>query len=174
MKKTIILFILFFSVTGCYKENFNKTPNGYYTLEQTNYAWGYHKSGWMIDMQGNIMSFNLPSKWNYTDTSGFITENKLIENISNCENKIGEISKNELYRFSFLINKAIEGNMTEKINVGNDAGQYQYSCYKFDANSGLYKKVILSVEGDFRYHNENFEAIEISEWMKKLNNNYIY
>ena len=168
MKNTFIIFIVFITFLSCEKEKINDSFNGYYTIEYTNWAWGYQHNGWVIDMQGRVMSFDLPVKWNKVDSLGYISKENLLENITNCDSKIEDVSNNNLIKYSTLINKAINGNISTKINTANDAGQTSYICYQFDTDLGLYKKIILKEQGDFSFHNESQEAKKIIKWMNNI------
>ncbi|MFT5822371.1 MAG: hypothetical protein ACI8ZM_003627 [Crocinitomix sp.] len=168
MKKTFLLAIFTLILLGCNKEKYDSIPHGYYTMEYQNWAWGYSHSGWIIDSEGNVNSFNLPNDWNGPDSLGYISESQLIENISNCDSKIGSVSKRTLYTHNKLINDAATGSNSEPESNGADIGRYAYYCYQFDTDAGLYKGVVLEVDGDWSYHNESNAAKSIAKWMKKI------
>jgi hypothetical protein len=166
MKKIILISIVILALLGCNKNKFDSIPHGYYTMEYYNWAWGYSHSGWIIDKGGDVMSFNLPDSWQNIDSTGHISEADLIENISNCDSKTNEISKSTLYKYNKLIDQAADGTISEPVNVGNDAGGTGLYCYQYNADLGLYKRVLLDVEGDWRYHNESSQAKTITKWLK--------
>lgn len=170
MKRLRFLYLLSLTLvfTGCYKEKFESIPHGYYTLEYENHAWGHQHSGWILDTDGKVKEFNLPENWNTPDSLGYLTENEIIENISYCKNEIDKFSKRKMYKFNKKIQNAANGNITSKKNTANDAGQTEYYCFFYDENKNAYKKINLSTEGDFSYHNESDEAKEIVDWLKKI------
>lgn len=110
----------------------------------------------------------MPENWKKPDSSGFITENSIIENISYCDNEIDKISKRKMYKFNKLIGSAAGGNITDKKYTANDAGKTEYYCFYYDEEKDLYKKVILSTEGNYSFYNESEEAKEIVKWLKKI------
>lgn len=174
MKRIIMknyLFIISFiaySLLGCNKEKFDSLPHGYYTLEHENWAWGYSHSGWIIDTDGNVMTFDLPSKWNREDSLGYISESALLENISYCNKKAEKVSKRKLYKHNQLIAGAANGKISLHDNTTADMGTRQYTCYWYDETRNLYKRVILKIEGDMEAVNESKNAAKIVDWMKKI------
>jgi len=168
MKQTIIITIVLFCLLGCNKKKYESIPHGYYTFEVENWAWGHQHNGWIIDADGNVMSFNLPANWKRPDSLGFISEEDILDNLSKCKNKIKNITARKLYENNKLLEGAAIGSFSEKENTANDMGWIQYSCYQFDVEKGLYKKIKLHVEGDWSFHNESNEAKEITAWMKKI------
>ena len=170
MKQNIFYTVIILLFLSCNKEKYDSIPHGYYTVEYTNMAWGYQYNGWIIDADGNVMSFNLPtSNWNGTDSLGFISETDLLNNIAMCDTSIEKVTERKLYLNNKLIQGAAMGTLTEKKNTSNDAGSTKYSCYYYDIEMDAFKKVLLNVEGDWSYHNESTEAKKITTWMKKIN-----
>ncbi len=163
-----LLFTLFIlSLFSCTKK-YESLPHGYYTMEFHNFAWGEQHDGWMIDKDGNIMSFNLPEEWNYADSLGYISEEHLQENLARCTEKLGKTTKRRLYLNNKLIAAAAEGTLSERKNIGADMGATTYLCYQYDKEKNLYKRVVLDTEGDWSYYNQSQEAKEITRWMKQF------
>jgi hypothetical protein len=168
MKRILFFTLIVLLLFGCNKEKYDSIPHGYYTVEYMNFAWGFQHTGWIIDSEGNVMSFDLPSNWNREDSLGYISEADLIDNLSQCNEKIDKVTSRRLYLNNKLIDGAANGTFSERENTSNDAGGMEFSCYQFDQELNLYKKVTLNVEGDWSYHNESEEAEKITKWMKKI------
>lgn len=170
MKKLFLLPIIFLILLGCNKEEFDSIPHGYYTQEYKNCAWGIQHSGWIIDSDGKVMSFDKPNMWNDVDLQGYISKDQIIENIANCDKKINRISKKRLLEKNKLIKDAALGTFSDTLIAACDKGKMDYYyCYLYDNTLGMYKKIRLSTEGDDEYHNESSAAKTIDAWMKDLN-----
>lgn len=167
MKRQILFPLLVLVLFACTKK-YSSIPHGYYTLEYKNAAWGPQYSIWMINSDGEIWSSTSPSNWHQVDSLGYISEALLMENIQKCDTQKGKTSKRKMYKHNKLINGAANGTLSDQTNSGNDAGTWTYTCYKYDEAKGLYKQIILAVEGDFAYSNTSSEAQEITTWMKSL------
>jgi hypothetical protein len=61
-----------------------------------------------------------------------------------------------------------EGNYTESKLERYDAGSVAYYCYKFDKSSNSYKCILLDESGDWKTSNKDKNAIQIANWLKKL------
>lgn len=168
MKQLFLISFIACVLLGCNKEKFDSLPHGYYTLEYENWAWGYQHSGWIVDEDGNIMSFDLPSKWSKEDSSGYIAESALLENISYCNKKVAKVSKRKLYKNNQLIDGAANGKLSSRNGSSRDGGVHRYNCYQYDKTRDLYKKIILKIEGDMEVVNESENAAKIVAWMKKI------
>ncbi len=163
-----ILSIMSLALLGCNKEKFDSLPHGYYTLDYRNWAWGYKHNGWMMDAEGNVLSFDLPAKWNDPDSLGYISEAALLENLSYCGKKVAKETKRKIYQNNQLIEGAAKGNVSLQDGGARDMGTSTYICYRYDAARKLYKKITLKMEGDIEAVNESDDAAKIVKWMKKL------
>lgn len=167
MKRQLLYPLFLLVLIGCSKK-YSSIPHGYYTMVHQNAAWGQQFGGWMINAEGEVLSFDKPSTWHKADSLGYISEAFLLENIANCEAELHKVSKRKVYKNNQLIAGAAKGSFSDESNSGNDAGTWMYTCFQYDAEKGLYKQVILAVDGDFSYANLSDEAAEIVKWMKSL------
>ena len=171
MKVALLCLLVFTgSFLGCNKEatHLKISSHGYFTMQHQNHAWSYQHYGWIINKDGIAMSFNMPSKWNYEDSLGYISESKLLENLSYCNKQIAHVSKHALYKNNSMIEDASKRTGSLKPGTTKDGGISQYSCYLYDSSKYLYKKVTVKAEGDLTYINESNEAKQIYEWMKGI------
>ena len=78
-------FLILF-MTGC-KKNYviNEKQKILFQFEYVNYAWGYQHSGFIIDNEGNVLTYENPENWNFQDNNHNLSEIQVSENISKCK-----------------------------------------------------------------------------------------
>lgn len=167
-----ILFLLLFilSFTGC-KKNYliSEKQTIIFQYDYTNYAWGYQHNGFIIDNQGNILTYNNPEDWNFRDKDMILTEEQVAENISKCQLSGKKIPENELRKFTAYIKKFASSEITAAKNVAADSGTAEYLCYQYSGTTGTYKGYLIRTEGDFTRENLNFYSKKVALWMKDIN-----
>ena len=138
-----------------------------------NYAWGYNHQGFFIDNEGKIMNFSQIGNhndvsWNFPDEYGNISESALMENLQKTTINETKIDKNTLKLYSDKIYSVEDDDFTE-YQAMYDAGASICVCYHYDENTGMYKQVLLSQEGDWVKTNNNEYAKQISDWLSSIN-----
>ena len=169
-----IFFILFTAlfIAGCKKNSaISEKQTILFQVEYVNYAWGYTHSGFIIDSEGNVLTYKNPQKWNFADEDFNLTQNQVKENLSNCIYSGKKIPKEELHKYANYIKNISSSKVTALKNVAADAGSLEYICYQFFANSGTYKSCLIKMEGDFTCENLNFYSKKIFIWLKNINDN---
>jgi hypothetical protein len=168
----IILLILFAATTAGCKKNLTISNRQaiLFEFEYVNYAWDYQHYGFLIDNEGNVLTFNNPESWNYPDRELRISENQVAENLSVCTHSGLTIPKSELQKYSIHIKNIASSKVTALKNAADDAGSAEYICYQYSESSGMYKGTIIKMEGDFTCENLNFYSRKVAEWMKSINN----
>ena len=48
-----------------------------FQLEYVNYAWGYQHNGFIIDNEGNVLTYSNPENWNFPDKDFSLTESQV-------------------------------------------------------------------------------------------------
>ena len=131
--KTFLVKIFFFLftillITGC-KKNIviSEKQTILFQVEYINYAWGYLHTGFIIDSEGNVLTYKNPQNWNFPDKDFSITQNQVKENISKCTNSGKKIPKDELQKYANYIKNISSSKVTALKNVAADAGSLQYT-----------------------------------------------
>jgi hypothetical protein len=164
----IILTILF--TTGCKKNYIISNRQAIlFQLEYVNYAWGYQHNGFIIDYEGNVLTYNNPEKWNFPDTDFSLSENQVIENIGSCIRSGKKIPKEELQKYTNYIKNISSSKVSAIKNEGADAGSLDFICYQFSEITGMYKGCLIKKEGDFTCENLNFYSKKVAAWMRDIN-----
>jgi hypothetical protein len=133
--------------------------------EYINYAWSLQHYGYIIDRNGNVLTFNKPVKWNFPDKDNKLTERQVKENISSCTLTGKKISKEELQKYVNYIDNISASKISSPRNVGADMGSLVYYCYQFSASSMTYKSTRIKMEGDYQCENLNFYSKKVVAWM---------
>jgi hypothetical protein len=171
LKGIILITLIILFITGC-KKNYiisNKQVI-LFQFEYINYAWGFQHTGFFVDNEGNILTYNNPENWNFTDNDFKISDSQVAENISKCVQTGKKIPKDELHKYSNFINNIASSKVTALKNVAADAGSLKYICYQFSESTGTYKGSLIKMEGDFTCENLNFYSKKVVIWMRDINN----
>ena len=169
--KIFLLFLLTVIITGCKKNIVISNRQAIlFEFEYVNYAWNYQHYGFLIDNEGNVLTYNNPESWNFPDRELRISEDQVAENLSMCTHSGIRIPKSELQKYSNHIKNIASSKVSALKNAADDAGSAEYICYQYSESSGMYKGTIIKMEGDFTCENLNFFSKKVAEWMKNINN----
>jgi hypothetical protein len=173
MKLRLVKFwsvlIIAVSFSGCKKDYIvSEGQDILFQQEYINYAWGYQHNGFIIDINGNVLTFNKPDKWNFPDKDGKLTDQQINENITSCTLTGIKISQTELHKYINYIDNISSSKITAQKNVGADMGSLIYYCYQFSENSSTYKATKIKMEGDYECENLNFYSKKVVGWMNDI------
>jgi len=171
MKTKEIIPLLFFFLMSCSDDTPNFKQQVLFEKHYSNWAWGYQENGYLIDSLGNVKSFDLTketSKWNYADSLGYISKEKMDKNLQLCRTIIKQINRDSLTYFTHKIPGAAIGKLSEPEAQMADFGEIRYYAYIFDKKTNRYKQVMIKTYGDFMIENNAAEANEIYQWMSKI------
>jgi hypothetical protein len=172
-KRGDIFFILLLVLlsTGCKKNYVISTKQEIlFQYDYLNYAWGYQHNGFIIDNEGNVLTYNNPENWNFPDNNLSLSEEQVNENINKCVRSGKKISKAELQKYVNYIKNISSSKVTALKNVAADAGSREFICYQFSESSKSYKGSLIRMEGDFTCENLNFFSKKVILWMKDISN----
>jgi hypothetical protein len=171
LEKIILITLLVLFITGCKKSYVISDKQVImFQLEYVNYAWGYHHNGFIIDNDGNIMTYRNPEGWNFPDNDFSLSESQVAKNIGSCIQSGKKIPKEELEKYTNYINNITLSKITAIKNVAADAGSLKFICYRFSESTGTYKGYLIKMEGDFTCENLNFYSKKVVAWMRDINN----
>lgn len=162
--------MIILSATGCKKNYLTSEKQAIiFQYDYINYAWGYQHNGYIIDNEGNILTYNNPEDWNFRDKDMILTEEQVAENFSKCQLSGKKIPEEELRKFTAYIKKIASSEITAAKNIAADAGTAEYLCYQFSGTTDTYKGSLIRTEGDFTRENLNFYSKKVALWMKDIN-----
>lgn len=168
--KIVLVILAMLIVSGC-KKNYiiSGKQTILFQLEYINYAWGYQHRGYIIDLDGNVLTYNNPEEWNFPDNDFSISERQVAENIARCKHSGKKIIKEELLKYTNYIKNIALSKVTALKNVAADAGSLEFICYQYSESTGMYKGYIIKTEGNFTSENLNFFSKKTAAWMRSLN-----
>jgi hypothetical protein len=166
MKNILIVAISALFLSGCEKIH-DYGNNTIFMVEYSNWAWGFQHSGIMIDSTGNVMTFNLPDRWNIPDEMGFISLADMQENLAQMEEISCTVTRNDFAKYSSKLMKSVNATLSDPKNEMNDFGTVQYSGFLFDPDNNTYKRILIKQTGDWAIDNSSKEARALYEWLKR-------
>lgn len=143
-----------------------------------NTAKGLQYNGWYIDNNANIWNLEGIQHWLAEQGNIITKKNETIYYNSDSLNEIyiecrdtiiTKINLDSLNHYYQLINDASYGEYSEPEITSNDWGSFIYGCLYYDNQEKKYRKVILSLFGDWTSKNLDSNAIKLDNWLKRLN-----
>lgn len=169
--KLIAFFCLALIMTFC-KKNYVISDRQaiLFELDHVNYGSEYQHSGFIIDSDGNVLTYNNPDHWNFPDRDLRISESQVTENLASCTSSGIKIPRGDLLKYSNHIKNIAATKVTAVKSQPDETGSTEYICYQFSENTGIYKGTILRMEGGNTCENLNFFSKKIADWMRDINN----
>lgn len=177
MKKYFFLAVVLISLIGCFQINdFGRQEVDppmlgsqlIFQSEYTNHAWGYSHFGWMMDGSGIVKRFQKNAPWVFPDSLGYVSEKDMQKNLNVCDSLLEHVASNELLHYTAKALTCVDGPMTNPKMTMADAGEHIYAFYRYEADRKRYKRVILSMVGDWSQENLAPNAKEVVDWMKTI------
>ena len=169
-RKLLILTTIILALVSCEKEFDDISDINQpilFQVEHLNFAWGYSHLGLLITQKGEIKSFETPKIWHRPDSLGYITENELVENLTQANTELDNIDSKTLLKYINKIQDVDPESMSEPEGKTHDYGVTKYSGYVYDDQKGKYKEIVLELYGDWSSINTTREAKQIAKWLKK-------
>jgi len=160
------LFVII-SVSGCKKRDLTSTSEQE-ILFQYDYRSSSQHSGYFIDSEGNVFTYNDPSFWNNPDNDLEISQEQIAENIGNSVFSGIKIPEDELSRYSKVIEFIASSKVTGPGKSIPVEGTAQYICYQYNENSQKYRGHLIRSEGNVTRENLNFHSKRVAQWMKEI------
>jgi hypothetical protein len=176
MKNIIFISVILSLLIGCIKLNefgtdeigSNQVSSLIFQSEYTNHAWGYNHNGWIMDGTGKVKRFQKSAPWVFPDSLGYLSEKDMQKNFNVCDTVLAQVNSAE---FTFYAGKAlncVNGTLTKPKNTMADAGEHINCFYIYEADNKRYKRIILSMIGDWSQENLAVQAKEVVDWMGKI------
>jgi hypothetical protein len=169
-KIVLLTALLVLLITGCKKSIVLSDKQVIlFQLEYVNYSWGYQHNGYLIDYEGNVLTYNNPEEWNFPGNDLVLSESQVNQNLGKCIQSGKKIPKEELLKYAGFIKNIASSKVTALKNVAADAGSTEFICYQYSEHTGTYKGFLIKMEGDFTCENLNFFSKKVSAWMREIN-----
>jgi hypothetical protein len=156
--------------SGCKKEHtINPDQKILFEVSYVNYAWVYVNQGYIIDNEGNILTFNNPENWHFPDNTHSLTSQQVEENLSKCIKTGKKVPLEELKKYSNYIDNLAASKISSPVSRGADMGAHGYYCFQYSPSGSTYKCVTLKVTGDWESENINFYTKKVVDWLSSIN-----
>ena len=160
----IALLFLLMQTQGC--EEYPYDPQEViFESHYINHAWGYQNSGFIIDSEGNLRTFNLPEEWNHPDSEGYISREAMEQNLACLGEATCTVSRYDMNYYAEKLFRARDGKITDPEHTAYDAGVRTFGGYLYEPLKNRYRYVFIYQWGDFTRENTAREAEMIREWM---------
>jgi hypothetical protein len=171
IRKTLVIISIPLFI-GCEREpDLMKYPDPnqviLFQVEYVNYAWGYQHNGFLIDSSGIVWAFKKPSNWRYMDSTGYISESAMQDNIKHLDTLHYMINKSEMLENFGKIPEISKGVLSKPYNAMFDAGVTDYIGFLYEPENHRYKKVLIKRSGDWTIDNNSHESEAVFNWLLK-------
>jgi hypothetical protein len=165
-KKILIIIFLFLLLSACQKDYVvSEDQKIFFQTSYVNFAWGTVNRGYLIDNNGNILSYSNPVNWNYPDEAMELSAADINENLSKCVPTGKKISSGELQKYINYIDNLASGKMSASVNRGADMGSASKYCFQYSPATSTYKCITIKIEGDWESKNLNYFSDKVSNWL---------
>ena len=168
-----IIFTLLISlaISGCQKTYIvSKSQDILFQIEYFSNAGVYSHWGLFIDVKGNVLTYNLPEKWNLPEENQTLNKQEINENIAACKNSNRKIPLEELQKYTNYIDNIAASKVTLPKNRISDTGTLSFYCYQYRESSFEYKRSVIKTEGHLNCENLNFYSKKVVSWMNEYQN----
>ncbi|UCG84818.1 MAG: hypothetical protein JSW71_12750 [Gemmatimonadota bacterium] len=151
-------------------------------ISYENYAWGHQSSGWYVDDQGRVWRLSAALHWwpevrnilQGSEDTLYYSAGELEQSYADARDTlVAAIDADELREKYLLIAGAARGNYSTPANAAADAGSSVIGCLAYDQEADGYRKVILSMTGDWQAVNLANSATELDAWLRSLARRFI-
>ncbi len=140
-----------------------------------NYAWGHQSDGLYIDNRGRVWQLGAALHW-WPEVANILqgSEDTLYYAAADLEQSytdardslVAVIEPEELREKYLLIAEASRGTYSTPTSAGADLGSLVIGCLSYDQEAQRYRKIVLSMTGDWEAINLASSAIELDTWLK--------
>ncbi len=171
MYKSIIFILLIGITIGCEKSNSDPSPPSnpiVFQMDYINQAWGFVHSGWFMDNEGYIYSYDLDE----TDNWAMILNGNIHEDSIQLNFNYSTLSDSvEIDSLQFHHNLSMQlfgDSLSPPETIIADAGIQNFYAYKYNSSCSCYESVVVKRYGDIIQTNTNPNAEQIYNWMKNI------
>jgi len=169
VKISALVLIVILLAAGCDNRDF-VVEKQQLILFQFDYHNDTQHTGYILDSEGNVFTYNNPENWNFPDKDYEISQEQVAENEGKCVFSGRKIPGDELTKYTKYIDFMALSKVTAPRNTNADEGITQYICYQFSESTQTYKGCLIKTEGNVTRENLNFHSKRVSSWMKDISN----
>ena len=142
-----------------------------------NYAWGTQNSGWYVDREGKVWSMVPAPMWpgevsklleDERPTATYSAAEVEAEYTSARDSLLLVLAPEEVLEMSRLVREAASGSFSDVESTAADAGLFLNGALLYDPDSRTYRRVVLSIRGDWTVLNESPAAARLADWLTEV------
>ncbi|HEV7379917.1 MAG TPA: hypothetical protein VGN64_09005 [Dyadobacter sp.] len=176
IRKIYLPIIFLAALFGCSDQDIDATQTEdlnqeiYFEVSHNNSAWGTVHRGFLIDHTGAVRTYLNPADWNISSEldKGALSAKQIEENIAKTQVSSVTVDASQLKALTDKIPTLSTSTYTKRVQAGKDMGQTNFYAYRYDSKKDAYIPILLSETGDWQSQNTDKSAIEISEWLQKI------
>ncbi len=138
--------------------------------EYVNFAWGVSWRGQYIEENGFLHTFDRTRdtvQWT-EDHTGMFTREELQKKYMRRDTIRYQVNADTLAQMKHMARTIDATSYSDTLSTGADMGLWTTSVYFLRQETGLYQRIILSCEGDWKYSNTSMNAGTVSAWLKRV------
>lgn len=132
-----------------------------FSARHVNAAWGHQDYGFVVDTTAGVYGFNRSGE-------GLDPDIDLTKLFGSGRRFLQALGMDQLLAMHRLVEPASEGKLSDPVHVAMDAGERQFSAYRFDSQTGTYGEVLLAEDGTVSIANQAEEAKQLAAWLRGL------
>jgi hypothetical protein len=139
-----------------------------FEVESINFAWGRSWSGFVVDAEGRVYSYDLGDT-NLSPPEGDVfAATELEAKYAHKRRLVTTVAAAEAASRYARVADALAGPLTPPKGVCADAGTVRYSALLYDASAGTYRRLLLHQRGDVAQANTSPAARELYRWLEQV------
>jgi hypothetical protein len=127
----------------------------------------YAHNGYFIDVNGNILTYNLPEKWNFPKEDQILSKAEVLENLASSKMTTNKIPIPELRKFINYIDNIAASKLSLPKTHTTERGTLSFYCYQYSEGSAEYKRTVIKSEGHINCENLNFFSKKVVSWLNE-------
>lgn len=142
-----------------------------------NYAWGYQRSGWYVDREGDVWTLDPAPMWR--DEVDALRQGRVPAAsypAAEMEDGYGAARDSlvfslpavEVMEMSRLIRGAARGTYSQPEGTASDAGLHLVGALLYSSSDDSYRRIVVSIRGDWTVLNRSREARQLEEWIRQV------
>lgn len=143
-----------------------------------NNAGVYQNDGWFIDREGNVWGMSPALMWN-AEVAQLLQGGSAVltypaadleaEYRAAQDSLLLRLAPDELEEMSRLVRATAAGTYSAPEATANDAGLLLSGALLYDPETDTYRRIVLSIVGDWTVVNESASARQLVSWLMNLN-----
>jgi hypothetical protein len=139
-----------------------QSANRFFCEQSTiNHAWGFVYRGLYMESRGAVYRFDYAGSSERPQPA--VTAPALDRRFAPGREHIGAVDSVTIASLGALLDSVQHGTLGQRVHRGYDGGAAVLTCYRLNADRGLYEQVVLRARGDWHRENESPAARRLAQ-----------